>query len=128
MAGSLVGVLGGLMLERRFIRFEPPEKVWQKIVAFIFGAILPIVAVIVIGKPVMAAIEACGEAAELSELLSKTEKLGITPLYIHDRPEKTVMGRYVRLIECEGGGFNEFTEISNGSELELQYRGAFSVK
>ena len=71
---------------------------------------------------------ACGEAAELPELLSKTEKLGLTPLYIHDRPEKTVMGRYVWLIECEGGGFNEFTEISNGSELELKYRGAFSVK
>ena len=71
---------------------------------------------------------ACGEAAELPELLCKTEQLGLTPLYIHDRPEKTVMGRYVWLIECEGGGFNEFTEISNGSELELQYRGAFSVK
>ena len=71
---------------------------------------------------------ACGEAAELSKLLSKTEKLGLPPLYIHDRPEKTVMGRYIWLIECEGGGFDDFIKIDDDTELELQYRGAFPVK
>lgn len=71
---------------------------------------------------------ACGEASELSKLLSKTEKLGLEPLYIHDRPEKTVMGRYIWLIECEGGGYDDFKKIDDDTELELQYRGAFPVK
>ncbi|MDO5149764.1 MAG: prephenate dehydratase domain-containing protein [Oscillospiraceae bacterium] len=71
---------------------------------------------------------ACGEASGLSELLSKTEKPGIKPLYIHDRPEKTVMGRYIWLIECEGGGFEDYKKIADATELELQYRGAFPVK
>lgn len=71
---------------------------------------------------------ACGEASELSELFCKTEKLGLKPLYIHDRPEKTVMGRYIWLIECEGGGFDDFIKIDDDTELELQYRGAFPVK
>ncbi|MGN0691167.1 MAG: phosphatase PAP2 family protein [Oscillospiraceae bacterium] len=62
MAGSLVGFLGGWILERRFIKFEPAKKIWQKIVSFIIGGILLVVVVIGIGKPVMAALEECGQA------------------------------------------------------------------
>lgn len=27
---------------------------------------------------------------------------------IHDRPEKSTLGKYVYLIECENGSYNEF--------------------
>lgn len=71
---------------------------------------------------------ACGEAADLALLLAKTEQCGLKPVYIHDRPEKTVLGRYIWLIECEGGGRSDFEKISSEVKFELQYRGAFSVK
>lgn len=75
MAGSLVGLLGGWILERRFIKFEPAKKIWQKIVSFIIGGILLVVVVIGIGKPVMAALEECGQAGIYgAKLFAKKEK------------------------------------------------------
>lgn len=62
MAGSILGFLGGWILERRFIRFEPAKKLWQKIISFIIGAILLIITVLVIGKPIMNALESLGQA------------------------------------------------------------------
>lgn len=62
MAGSFVGFIGGWILERRFIKFEPAKKIWQKIVSFVVGCILLIVVMACIGNPVMAVLEECGQA------------------------------------------------------------------
>ncbi|MGN0577187.1 MAG: prephenate dehydratase [Ruminiclostridium sp.] len=69
-----------------------------------------------------------GEAGDLPELIIALDRQGLTPVFIHDRTEKTILGRYIWLIECEGGDYSSFTAIKNSVKLELQYRGAFSVK
>lgn len=69
-----------------------------------------------------------GEAEDLPELIIALDKQGLTPVFIHDRPEKTILGRYIWLIECEGGDYSSFTAIKDSVKLELKYRGAFSVK
>ncbi|MGN0656717.1 MAG: prephenate dehydratase [Ruminiclostridium sp.] len=74
------------------------------------------------------AFTARGEAGDLPELLIALDQHGLTPVFIHDRPEKTILGRYIWLIECEGGDYSSFTAIKHSVKLELQYRGAFSVK
>lgn len=70
---------------------------------------------------------ACGSAEYLPGLLEKLEKQGLKLVFIHDRPEKTTLGRYIWVIECEGGDHGAFSRISSEG-LELRYCGAFSVK
>lgn len=62
MAGSFVGFLGGWILERRFIKFEPAKKIWQKIVSFIIGGVLLVAVMAIIAKPVMAVLGKYGQA------------------------------------------------------------------
>ncbi len=69
-----------------------------------------------------------GEAGDFPELIIALDRQGLTPVFIHDRTEKTILGRYIWLIECEGGDYDSFTAIKNSVKLELKYRGAFSVK
>lgn len=71
---------------------------------------------------------ACGDAKYLPELLGKIEQQGLKLLFIHDRPEKTTLGRYIWLIECEGGDLSSFSQITSDVKLECRYCGAFSVK
>lgn len=71
---------------------------------------------------------AIGEAEELPELLTNIEKKGLRLVSIHDRPEKTELGSYIYLIECEACGYREFRDITEHSEFEVRYYGAFPVR
>ena len=71
---------------------------------------------------------AAGEAEGLSELLTSISKQHLKIVSIHDRPEKTTLGRYVYLIECENGGFKEYEKLSKTPGFVFHYYGAFPVK
>lgn len=67
-----------------------------------------------------------GDAGDLMELLDAMDGLEIVSL--HDRPEKTVIGRYVYMIECENAGYEDFEKLLGVNGFELTYYGAFPVK
>ena len=71
---------------------------------------------------------AAGEAKGLSDLLTSISKQHLKIISIHDRPEKTTLGRYVYLIECENGGFKEYEKLSKTPGFVFHYYGAFPVK
>lgn len=60
MAGSFLGFFGGWVIERRFVKFEPAKKIWQKIVSFVGGAALLILIIKVPVKAAMKALAAMG--------------------------------------------------------------------
>lgn len=69
---------------------------------------------------------AAGDAGDLMALLDQMDGLEIVSL--HDRPEKTIIGRYVYMIECENAGYEEFERLLAVDAFELTYYGAFNVK
>lgn len=74
------------------------------------------------------AFTARGGAEHLPELLGKIEHQGLKLVFIHDRPEKTTLGSYIWLIECEGGDKDAYSAITSDVQLECRYCGAFSLK
>lgn len=71
---------------------------------------------------------AMGDAGDLPTLLKELMKYDLTLVSIHDRPEKTVLGNYIYLIEVENGSYSEYEKISKLPAFEFQYYGAFPVK
>lgn len=71
---------------------------------------------------------AVGDAGDLPTLLKELMKYDLTLVSIHDRPEKTVLGNYIYLIEVENGSYSEYEKISKLPAFEFQYYGAFPVK
>ena len=47
---------------------------------------------------------------------------------LHNRPEMTVLGNYVYLIECANAGYTEFEKLAAIKGLAFHYYGAFQVK
>lgn len=60
-AGCALGFLSGWLLEKRFIKFEPMKKIWQKILCFIVGAVLLLLLVKFVCDPLVATVTATGE-------------------------------------------------------------------
>lgn len=69
-----------------------------------------------------------GKAKDLPKLFEAIAKNDLQIISIHDRPEKTTLGRYVYLIECENGSYNEYEKISSLPEFEFHYFGAFPIR
>ena len=70
-----------------------------------------------------------GTADDLPQLLDSVKAAGLTIVSVHDRPEKTELGRYSYLVECAGGGADAFDVIAkNGDAFTLRYLGSFSVR
>lgn len=69
-----------------------------------------------------------GKAGDLPKLFEEITKNNLQVISIHDRPEKTTLGRYVYLIECENGSYNEYEKISSLPEFEFFYFGTFPIK
>lgn len=69
-----------------------------------------------------------GKAGDLPKLFEEITKNNLQVISIHDRPEKTTLGRYVYLIECENGSYNEYEKISSIPEFEFFYFGTFPIK
>ena len=71
---------------------------------------------------------ATGDASALPRLLEIMADNGIELVSLHDRPEMTVLGSYVYLIECANAGYAEFEQLSAIEGFEFCYYGAFPVK
>ena len=71
---------------------------------------------------------ATGAANDLPALLAKAQEQGLTIIGVHDRPEKTELGRYHYLIECAGGGYEQFSALEKACPLTLRYLGSFAVR
>ena len=71
---------------------------------------------------------ATGAADGLPELLKQMDKENMTLISIHDRPEKTRLGQYIYLIECENRGWNAYQRVSKLDAFSFRYYGAFSTQ
>ena len=71
---------------------------------------------------------ASGDATDLAELLASAEAQGLEVVAVHDRPEKTELGRYTYLVECAGGDANTYAILAEENPaFELRYLGSFEV-
>ena len=71
---------------------------------------------------------ATGAADGLPELLKQMDKENMTLISIHDRPEKTRLGQYIYLIECENRGWNAYQRVSKLDAFSFRYYGDFSTQ
>ena len=74
------------------------------------------------------AFTASGSAKDLPELTAEMNKLGITLIALHDRPEKTELGNYCYLIECSDCSYEDYQKLTEDSDFAFRYLGSFSVK
>ena len=74
------------------------------------------------------AFTASGSAKDLPELTAEMNKLGITLIALHDRPEKTELGNYCYLIECSDCSYEDYQKLTEDSDFTFRYLGSFSVK
>lgn len=70
---------------------------------------------------------ATGTASALPALLSVVADQGLEVIAVHDRPEKTELGRYRFLIECASGDQADFDEISKVDGFAYRFLGCFPV-
>lgn len=72
---------------------------------------------------------ASGDVGDLAELLTSVEAQGMEVVAVHDRPEKTELGRYTYLVECKGGGADAFDKVTaENPALSYRYLGSFPVR
>lgn len=71
---------------------------------------------------------ATGDASFLPDLLEAMADNDVELVGLHDRPQMTVLGSYVYLIECENAGYAEFEKLAAMDGFEFHYYGAFPVK
>ena len=71
---------------------------------------------------------AAGPAEELPELMDEIQKQDMALVTIHDRPQKTQLGQYIYLIECEGCSYEEYEKLCEAASFEFRYLGSFGVK
>ena len=71
---------------------------------------------------------ASGFAKDLPKLTAEMDKLGITLVALHDRPEKTELGNYRYLIECSDCSYENYQKLTQDSKFTFRYLGSYSVK
>ena len=71
---------------------------------------------------------ASGFAKDLPKLTAEMDKLGITLVALHDRPEKTELGNYHYLIECSYCSYENYQKLTQDSKFTFRYLGSYSVK
>lgn len=71
---------------------------------------------------------ASGSAEDLPLLMEKIEEQEMDLVTIHDRPQKTTLGQYIYLIECEDCSYEEYEKLTEDGTFEFRYLGSFEVK
>ena len=71
---------------------------------------------------------ASGSAKDLPKLTAEMNKLGVTLVALHDRPEKTELGNYYYLIECSDCSYENYQKLTQGSNFTFRYLGSYTVK
>ena len=69
-----------------------------------------------------------GAAADLPGLMARIRDAGMTLVALHDRPQKTELGRYRYLIECAGGSREGYEKLTAGSPFAFRYLGCFDLR
>ena len=69
-----------------------------------------------------------GSAADLLELMSNIRNRRLPLITVHDRPQKTELGEYYYVIECEGGDYEDYRLITENSRFECRFLGSFEVR
>lgn len=71
---------------------------------------------------------ATGPAEALPDLLTAMDAQGLRLITLHDRPAKTILGEYVYLLECSGGGQDEYAQLAEEcGGFTLRYLGSYRV-
>ena len=71
---------------------------------------------------------ASGTAEDLPDLMTDMERLKMTLVTIHDRPQKTELGEYFYLIECADTSYEDYEKLAKDSSFDFRYLGSFEVK
>ena len=69
---------------------------------------------------------ALGNAQNLPKLMSKIESEGVRLVTVHDRPQKTELGCYNYLIECDDCSYEKYEHIAQTEGFEYRYLGCFN--
>lgn len=71
---------------------------------------------------------ATGPAEALPDLLTAMDAQGLRLITLHDRPAKTILGEYVYLLECSGGGQDAYEQLAKEcGTLTLRCLGYYQV-
>ena len=71
---------------------------------------------------------AAGGVEDLAELLTSVEAAGLEVVAVHDRPEKSELGRYAYLVETSGKGRDAFDAVQKERpEFAFRYLGCFPL-
>ena len=82
----------------------------------------------VIDAPERMTFSATGPAEALPDLLTAMDAQGLRLITLHDRPAKTILGEYVYLLECSGGGQDEYARLVEECDgFTLRYLGSYRV-
>ena len=68
---------------------------------------------------------ASGSAENLPELMSRLKSEGAALVTVHDRPQKTELGRYNYLIECADCSYETYKNITETEGFEYRFLGCF---
>lgn len=71
---------------------------------------------------------ATGSAEVLPGLLKAMDARGLTLISLHDRPAKTTLGQYVYLVECTGGGEEDYEHLAKAyDDFSFRFLGCYRV-
>lgn len=71
---------------------------------------------------------ASGSAGDLPALLAAVDNQGMRVAYLHARPEKTELGRYVYLVECSQATYEGYLEVAKVDGFGFCFLGCFPVR
>lgn len=71
---------------------------------------------------------ASGAAEDLPALMAEMRAKKMTLVAIHDRPQKTELGRYYYLIECADSSYESYEKLTEKSPFEFRYLGSFELR
>ena len=70
---------------------------------------------------------ATGSADDLPSLMTDIQGHDIKLVTVHDRPEKTELGKYNYVVECKDSSYKDYLDISENEKFEFRYLGSFYV-
>lgn len=71
---------------------------------------------------------ATGKAEDLPDLMSGFKELDLELVTIHERPEKSELGKYNYIIECDNGSYEKYEKIiAEEDDFDYRFLGLFDV-
>lgn len=70
---------------------------------------------------------ATGAAENLPALLAKLNDQKMKLVTLHDRPQKTELGKYYYIIECSDTNYESYKKLTENKSFEFRYLGAFDT-